>query len=42
MEIENAFVQDLERFGKEMMFCNSSGKVSDFCLENCKHILKLM
>ena len=33
MKIENAIFQDMESFGKEMIFYNSSGKVLEFCLE---------
>ena len=33
MEIENAIFQDLESFGKEMIFKNHYGKLLDFCSE---------
>ena len=33
MEIENAIFQDLENFGKEMIFKNGYVKVLGLCLE---------
>ena len=33
MEIENAIFQDLESFGKEMIFYSGYGKGLDFCME---------
>ena len=33
MEIENAIFQDLESFGKEIIFYNGYGKVLKFCFE---------
>ena len=33
MEIEGTIFQDLESFGKEMIFYNGYGKILDFCLE---------
>ena len=42
MEVENAIFQDLDMFGKEMILYTGCGNVLNFCLENCKHILKWM
>ena len=40
MEIENAILQDLKKFGKRRIFYDGYGKVLDF--KNCKNILEKM